>query len=252
MDAHNVLGQLTRDYKQSVNALVHYIVAGNTNYYELDDIGKVRLLRDWTVKNLPVADSPFYDLPFGVLLAENLTAKRGVWCGGAAYILANLYNIFGFQAITADFGIKGTPTTHVMTFVRFVVNGRPSIIVMDGYLGIEFFNGDAWASLEDILSNIPQGDDENYKVVQTLLDGEKWIQRARTQQRGMLPPILSRGPIADKQKGILRKNIAEIQEHGYKASMYSFFLLPLSLGHEDSTLYNEVRELYKRTLRIAL
>ena len=74
---------------------------------------------------------------------ENLSAmaadQYGVYCGGTAWILLEIFEEFGFDAFTYDFGSRSdSPTSHVVTLVR--VNS--SIFAYDAYLNLTYTQQD--------------------------------------------------------------------------------------------------------------
>ena len=75
--------------------------------------------------------------------SENLSAmaadQYGVYCGGTAWILLEIFEEFGFDAFTFNFGSRSdSPTSHVVTLVR--VNS--SIFAYDAYLNLTYTQQD--------------------------------------------------------------------------------------------------------------
>ena len=88
--------------------------------------------------------------------------ERGTWCGGHAYILARLYTIFGFEAVSVYFGIENSDTRHAMTVVCPDDSDYENAILVDGYLGMDFIDTmqDCMARFFTMLKQIKNGNSD--------------------------------------------------------------------------------------------
>ncbi|HZU35612.1 MAG TPA: hypothetical protein VFA18_06885, partial [Gemmataceae bacterium] len=106
----------------------------------LDDWSRVCLLRQWAWQHIPwCSRSLLLDQKPAISLycrdapgvfAYLLSDSGGVWCGGAAYALAKLYELYGYPAWTYDYGLPEV-MTHVTTVVRIQLRGQRMLVVQD-------------------------------------------------------------------------------------------------------------------------
>lgn len=124
-------------------ALLKTLIAGSypeVGRADVDDWTRVNLLRQWAVETIDwstrsaLLDAPsanrYYSRDAVWIFDGFLADRGGVWCGGAAYALAKLYELYGYEATTYDHGIAGSET-HVVTLVRITHDGGKLWIVQD-------------------------------------------------------------------------------------------------------------------------
>ncbi len=103
---------------------------------------RVVALRKWIHSFLPVGDyrttlsNTDYDhngKDLGKLLWATEVRMGGYQCGGHAELARKIYNLFDFEAFTINFGFRGTPSTHLTTFVRILRENQPVWTIQDTY-----------------------------------------------------------------------------------------------------------------------
>jgi hypothetical protein len=244
-EIHRVSRQTRQDLenerKNADELLAWLVTSEKPDYQSLSDFEKIRHIRNWLLQRLPVAHSDFSDLPALQVLVKNLRHERGVWCGGSNYLLAVLCNKLGFEAVSIDFGVRNTSSTHVMTAVRIQYDGRSLLIFSDAYIGIEFFaeNGDP-ADIKELTRALRDGH-ENAFYTTYLLPGQK----LKLDEKIMM----DLGAFQKRWLGSTEKLIAQ---HGYKESMFSYLLLPIDIKAENPELYKELMAFYQQELGISL
>lgn len=100
----------------------------------------VNRLRDWGYANIDLATAralldrsdsfDFRKMGAAEFFQAFFQDQGGVWCGGAAYALAELYRLFGFRASIVDYGHPEV-LTHVVTLVRIDDHGTRRTVVQD-------------------------------------------------------------------------------------------------------------------------
>jgi hypothetical protein len=106
----------------------------------LDEATRLDLLRQWAHENTdwstPGANldddraNRFYEMDAPELFEAFRSDRGGVLCGGTAYAFMRLCRLYGYDALTLDFGLKGV-STHVVTLVRLRRGGRDAWSVQD-------------------------------------------------------------------------------------------------------------------------
>jgi hypothetical protein len=104
-------------------------------------------IRDWAHANTDIATAhylldeepafQYYRRDAPEIFAAFFEDRGGVWCGGAAHALQQLYRLFGFRASTVDFGAPGV-FTHVVTLVTVRVGGVERVVVQDPHLNLTY------------------------------------------------------------------------------------------------------------------
>lgn len=101
------------------------------------DTERTTWIREWAYDHIDVAGSDgsfsnprYYEVPTAVQLERFARDETAVYCGGAAWILVELYLAFGFDAWTYNHGFEPSSATHVVTIVR--ADGK--LLVQDAYL----------------------------------------------------------------------------------------------------------------------
>lgn len=107
---------------------------------DLDGSTRLTLLRQWAYENTdwssPGANldddraNGFYEMDAPELFGAFRDDRGGVLCGGTAYAFMKLCRLFGYDALTLDFGMPGV-STHVVTLVRLSRDGRDVWSVQD-------------------------------------------------------------------------------------------------------------------------
>jgi hypothetical protein len=106
----------------------------------LDEVIQLTLLRQWAYENTDwstpganLDDDPangFYEMDAPELFSAFRKDRGGVLCGGTAYAFMRLCRLYGYDALTLDFGAPGV-STHVVTLVRLSLGGRDVWSVQD-------------------------------------------------------------------------------------------------------------------------
>jgi hypothetical protein len=114
----------------------------------IDNWTKVRILRNWANNNINYAfnreltlDSQeknhYYQKNASEIFILFHNEKGGVMCGGTAYALQQLYELYGFEAYTVNMGIIGN-FTHVVTLVNISDNNQSLLSIQDAYTDISY------------------------------------------------------------------------------------------------------------------
>jgi len=111
----------------------------------------VNRIRDWGYANIDLATAhalldrvepfDFLQKDVGEIFTAFFQDRGGVWCGGAAYALAELYRLFGYRASIIDFGHPDV-LTHVVTLVRITHRGKRETVVQDPTFNIAYAKRD--------------------------------------------------------------------------------------------------------------
>jgi len=121
----------------------------------ISDFEKVSLLREWAARNTDssnrdgLLDRPserntysrtfsYYRQDAPTIYAAFMADRGGVWCGGAAYALGKLYELFGYNAFSVGIGVPGTSAQHTYTLVQINDEGRRILSIQDAYLNITY------------------------------------------------------------------------------------------------------------------
>lgn len=129
---------------------------------QVNDWDKVSILRQWARRHTPIASPDFtllldyntdegYDTSFKFytktapeIFAAFFSIKGGVYCGGTAYALSKLYEMFGYESFTVNMGFPEgtakTTLTHVTTLVTITHNNHPILSVQDGFFNQTFMD----------------------------------------------------------------------------------------------------------------
>jgi len=248
--------EIIANWENTGNVFLEQLITSEIqNYHNLSDIEKVRHIRDWLLQRLPVGHSSYYDLPFLQVLAKNLKHERGVLCGGTGYLFAQVCNRLGFDSVSINFGIPDTADTHVMTLIRIDYEGEPLLILLDAYLGLEFFDQNGHpADFKEIVRSLKDslegGTYEKFNYKLHLLSGKKYS----IKENIFLSDVFHNN-IADIdafQTTYTSSMEISISKYGYKGSAFSYFLLPLGIGSENGSLYTELIAFYQEELGILI
>jgi hypothetical protein len=222
----------------SENHLIRIMFANEKGFDKLNDIQKIRFVRDWCLHNLPVSDSQFHGIPFGLLLEENLAGKRGVLCGGTGYILAKLYNALGYRSVSFNTGILNSKCTHAVTLVSVPFEDtEDTIILMDGLLGIEIVdkNGnpaDILQIINNIYNNIPIN---NLYISMQLQQGQKLTLEVVKHKRHFINI-----DIWQKRSFNIINNC--LSQYNYNEGYISLLGLPIGIGAESPELHKKLND----------
>jgi hypothetical protein len=142
-----------RVYRDTSSTLLKELVTREMSLREpgLTDWEIVNRLREWSYANTDVATESalldkdpafeFFNRSAGEIFAAFFQDRGGVWCGGAAYALMELFRLFGFQASLLDYGKSGV-MTHVVTLVTIRHDGAPRTVVQDPTFNLAYAAGD--------------------------------------------------------------------------------------------------------------
>ena len=118
---------------------------------QLDDWGKVRLLRSWTYEHVDWGsqcaqmNEEQYQRFFGADVANAfamfLKDEGAVMCQGTAWMLQKLYEAYGYEAYVLGLDIPGV-MSHAMTLVRISHGGRDILTVHDATFDIGYVDPD--------------------------------------------------------------------------------------------------------------
>jgi len=138
-----------RVFRDTGSALLRELITKEMSLREpgLTDWEVVNRLRDWSHANTDVSTEgylldkdtsfAFYNRSAAEIFAAFLQDRGGVWCGGAAYALMEVYRLFGFQASFLDYGKPGV-MTHVVTLVKVMHDGTQRTTIQDPTLNIAY------------------------------------------------------------------------------------------------------------------
>lgn len=116
----------------------------------LDDSSRLTLLRRWAYENtdwstpganLDERTNGFYDMGAPELFSAFRNDKGGVLCGGTAYAFMQLCRLYGYDALTLDFGAPSV-STHVVTLVRLSQGGRDVWSIQDPTYDVTYMHRD--------------------------------------------------------------------------------------------------------------
>lgn len=112
-----------------------------------NDWQRVNLLREWGHSNIDWSSRKalldqdksfnFYDKSAVDIFSAFFQDKGGVMCGGTAYSLKKLYQLFGFKAYAYDMGKPGV-MTHVVTLVEIKFQNSVKLVVQDATFDITY------------------------------------------------------------------------------------------------------------------
>jgi hypothetical protein len=154
---HSITIEYTYNFPVSVNlAKKEYPSLKDTiknEYPGIDDPAtdnwtKVRMLRNWANSNINYAfnreltldsreKNHYYQKNATEIFDLFHNEKGGVMCGGTAYALQQLYELYGFEAYTVNMGKIGN-FTHVITLVKISNNNQSLLSVQDAYSDISY------------------------------------------------------------------------------------------------------------------
>jgi hypothetical protein len=119
-------------------------------------------LCDWGYRHIPRAhhwcvldhDPEFWPFTYeaGEALRLLLTQQAGVFCGGTANAMVEIYRLFGFDAYAVDCGWAEDYLTHVMNVVR--LPGPGPMLTLCSYFNAALWQGDALADLPAALRSL--------------------------------------------------------------------------------------------------
>jgi hypothetical protein len=136
-------------YRDTSSALLRELITREISLRDegLTDWEIVNRLREWAHANILVSTSSnlldqdksfeFYNRSAGEIFAAFYQNRGGVWCGGAAYALMEVYGLFGYQASVIDYGKPGV-MTHVVTLVKIKVDGIEKTVIQDPTLNATY------------------------------------------------------------------------------------------------------------------
>ena len=248
--------------KTNNRALIRHIVLADIDDYEkLTDVEKVTKLRDWTMTNLPLGESEFYDISFNRFFLKALDKKRGVLCGGSSYFLAHLLNCFEFEAVAVNFGVVETPATHVMTVVKLNYDENPSfLLLVDGFVGWEFVKeNNKFVDFKKLMVSVRNGDIQDLKFRPATITGDKLILPGELYffETGVLD--LSDCKLESDYWSVnyafFQRRLDEamldcIEAQGLPRTFFSLLNLPIGVGAENANLYNEMLLFYEQELGV--
>ena len=266
-EAHRVLGEtvIARDEALASKAvLVRYIVAKDIpNFSGMSDIEKVVSIRNWAIQNLPIDNSPVYDLPFPQVLVKNLSRERGVWCGGSSYLLAQIYNSFGFDAVSVSFGLLNSKARHAMTAVKVSIDNDERVIIQDGYMGVEYLDdGKNHADIFALTHALRQKNTSGFSTSIFLFPSTE--KKVYLNVNSTSKETLARKNVFFDTEGVpyivlpyfqerwTRSMEERISEFGKPQSMFSYLLVPFGIGGENAALHQEIRTFYEKELGVTL
>jgi hypothetical protein len=117
----------------------------------VDSSARLTLLRQWAYENTdwstPGANldddrtNRFYELDAPELFSAFRNDRGGVLCMGTAYAFMRLCRLYGYDALTLDFGAPSV-STHVVTLVRLSLSGRDVWSVQDPTYDVTYVHRD--------------------------------------------------------------------------------------------------------------
>ncbi|HSB82309.1 MAG TPA: hypothetical protein VLM91_26330 [Candidatus Methylomirabilis sp.] len=140
-------------YRDTSSALLRELITRESSLRGegLTDWEIVNRLREWAHANILVSTPSnlldqdksfeFYNRNAGEIFAAFFRDRGGVWCGGAAYALMEVYGLFGFQASMIDYGKPGV-MTHVVTLVKIKYDGMEKMVIQDPTLNVTYATRD--------------------------------------------------------------------------------------------------------------
>jgi hypothetical protein len=170
-------GADVRVYRDTSSALLRELVTRDMSLREpgLTDWETVNRLRDWSARNLDLATESllldrdpsfeFYNRSAGEIFAAFFQDRGGVWCGGSAYALMEVYRLFGFQASFLDYG-EPSALTHVVTLVKIRHDGVEKTVVQDPTFNIAYAaQGGVPLDLMELLGMLMRHQHERVRLV---------------------------------------------------------------------------------------
>ena len=118
----------------------------------IDNWTKVRILRNWANSKINYAfnkeltldtweKNHYYQKNATEIFYLFSKEQGGVMCGGTAYALQQLYELYGFEAYTVNMGKIGN-FTHVVTLVKISYNNQSPLSIQDAYSDISYTKND--------------------------------------------------------------------------------------------------------------
>ncbi|MCP4372166.1 MAG: hypothetical protein GY797_29220 [Deltaproteobacteria bacterium] len=116
---------------------------------QIDDWSKVNFLRRWTYRHIDNSSqtclldgnetlrAEFRSKSTPELYEAFFQDQGGVFCGGKAYALAKLYQLYGFDAYTVNMGDTSV-FTHVTTIVKIDYKGTDIFTVQDAHYNVTY------------------------------------------------------------------------------------------------------------------
>jgi hypothetical protein len=265
------------DIDSNADDLIKYIFAPDYDSFDkLTDIEKTRNICAKAMLLFPIGLSSHNDLPFHRVLLEVMRGKRGLLCGGHAFLLAKIYNIFKFPAITVNYGFVDTRDTHVMTAVKVRINEREMVILQDCMLGLEFMNMEKGEPMDLMVltSKLHARLDHEVGLSPVYIQGlkphlmeeiEDWFFWRRGEDKPAINEIewlrnkYSEMEMSNKTHYLdfpadQRLIIEYLESHLAKrgANIFSMLLNPIGIGGENAILHDYLRDFYRRELNVNL
>ncbi|HXZ44536.1 MAG TPA: hypothetical protein VEH53_06875, partial [archaeon] len=201
-------------YRDTSSALLRELITREMSLRDggLTDSEKVNRLREWVHANILVStpsnlldqDKSFdyYNRSAGEIFAAFFQDLGGVWCGGAAYALMEVYGLFGFKASMIDYGKPGV-MTHVVTLVKIKYGGLEETVIQDPTLNVTYAtrNGAPYDYLQ-LLTDLMQHQHERVRILFGM-DGTGGVLVAPGDERFPLDYLVESGvqPIRVLQNG---------------------------------------------------
>jgi hypothetical protein len=230
----------------------------------INDWDKVNILRRWAREHTPIASPDFtllldydpvtkYDTPFKFytrsapeLFAAFSSCEGGVYCGGTAFALSRLYEVYGFESFTVNMGFPDGRLTHVVTLVDIRDGDRHVLSVQDGYFNQTFTDGEGrpldYFSLLHYLQTSQRKDitiAESYEeadlIIRTgneaVLDNTFFIINTRTPPRAVGPLSLYKATTPQKASEVYFQKLMHdtLLPRGYPEDLLYLFLFPFSI-----------------------
>lgn len=139
--------------------IVAAVIAAIPDYDMMSPMEKAQALRQYAYRRTLVSEQARLILapesePLASLFARFDSNGEGVWCSGAAVVLARLYRHAGFRAFTYNYGRAESGITHVTTLVE--VDG--DLYVQDAYFNAEYVEADGTPiAFRNILEGLAAG-----------------------------------------------------------------------------------------------
>jgi hypothetical protein len=145
------------------------ILSSNTN-----DEKRVIILRQWAYEHIDWSSRSdlidqnksfgFYSKKIQDIYKAYSNDKGGVWCGGAAYSLMQLYKLYGYKSYTVDIG-KVDVMTHVINLVEVKLNGKEVYMIQDPTFNVTYTDlNDTPIDYFDFLRLLKENKDDKIKI----------------------------------------------------------------------------------------
>lgn len=160
------------------NKILHEIPALQ-EHLKYDQLLAAKEIMNWVANHLLYASDPssliknnFFNNLSAADINDYFDKKQGgVYCGGGAYFLAKIYELFDLPAFTVTMGIPNTNLTHVTVVVAERANSSYRYFIFDPTFNVTFYNKQtkAFASVDELWRAF---EDKNFNEIIDVQFGE--------------------------------------------------------------------------------